>query len=89
MLRLIAAADLVQRKGLGVVIPVAQPVHDRGFETADTIEAAAADSLTGNDCEPAFNQVEPPGAGGGEVKLDAGCAASHSFTGGCLLSPSS
>jgi hypothetical protein len=44
-------------KGSGVVIPMAEPVHDRGFETADTIEAAAANGLARNYCEPAFNEV--------------------------------
>jgi hypothetical protein len=56
-----AAFDIGGRLGpakeLGVVIPVAEPVYDRGFETADTIEAAAADSLAGNYGEPASNQV--------------------------------
>jgi hypothetical protein len=44
-------------KRFGVIIPVAEPVHDRGFETADTIEAAAANGLARNNCEPAFNEV--------------------------------
>ena len=43
-------------KGFGVVVPVTEPVHDCGFETADTVEAAAANSLARNDCEPAFNE---------------------------------
>ena len=55
-----------------MIIPVTQPVHDRGFETADAVEATAANGLTGNDGEPTFNQVEPRRAGWGEVQLHAG-----------------
>src|SRR5215467_9059297 len=58
-------------KGFGVVVPMAEPVHDGGFETADAIEAAAANSLAGDDCEPAFNQVQPRCAAWGEVQMNA------------------
>src|SRR6516162_5655163 len=59
-------------KGLGVVVPVTEPVHNCSLETADAVEAAAANSLTGNYCEPAFNQVQPRRAAWGEMQVDAG-----------------
>jgi hypothetical protein len=59
-------------KRFGVIIPVAEPVHDRGFETADAIEAAAANSMAGNYCAPAFNEVEPRRAARRKVQMDSG-----------------
>ena len=70
-----AAFDIAGRLGpakrLGVIIPVAEPIHDRGFETADTMEAAAANSLASNYREPAFNEVQPRRAAGCELQMDA------------------
>ena len=38
---------------------------------AHAVEAAAPDGLAGNQGEPAFDQVEPRGAGRGEVQMEA------------------
>ena len=56
---------------LRVLIPVHEPTGDRPFEAPDAVEAAAADGLAGDQGEPAFDQVEPGGAGRREVQMKA------------------
>jgi hypothetical protein len=46
-------------EGLGDFIPVREPASDRAFQTADTIEATAADGLAGDQGEATFDLVEP------------------------------
>jgi hypothetical protein len=79
MLRLISAADLVQRKGLALSFQWLSQFMI-GFETADAIEAAAANSMAGNYCEPAFNEVAPRRAARRNCRWTRGWEASHSFT---------
>src|SRR6516225_166912 len=62
-------------KGLGVVVPMTEPVHNCSLETTDAVKAAAANSLAGNYCEPAFNQVQPRRAARCEVQMDRGMGA--------------
>ena len=56
-----AAIDLMggfgPAKGLGDFIPVREPASDRPFQTPHAVEAAAADGLSGNQAEPALDQV--------------------------------
>src|SRR5580700_4872380 len=58
-------------KGLSVVVPVGEVAGDGPFQTADAVKAAAADGLTSNQGKPAFDQIEPRGAGRSEVQMDA------------------
>jgi len=74
-------------KGFGVVVPMGEPVHDGGFETADAIEAAAANSLARNDCEPAFNEFSQDALLGVKCRWIRVWAPSHLFTAGCLWVP--
>jgi hypothetical protein len=58
-------------EGLGIVVPVGEAAGDRPFQTMDAVEAAAPNRLAGNRGEPTLDQVEPRGAGRGEVQLEA------------------
>ncbi len=59
-------------EGFRVVIVDLQIAFDHGFEFAGAAEGAAADLLLGQRCEPALDQIDPGGAGGSEVHLEAG-----------------
>ena len=54
-------------EGLGVVVPMGEPANDRLLQTLDAVEAAPADGLAGDQCEPTLDQVEPRAAGRSEV----------------------
>ena len=58
-------------EGIRVMIVDLQVVPDRGFEFAGAAEGAAANSLVGQRPEPALDQINPGGAGGSEVHLEA------------------
>src|SRR6266849_4460414 len=58
-------------KGLSVVVPVGEVAGDGRFQTADAVKAAAADGRAGNQGKPAFDQIEPRGAGRREVQMEA------------------
>ena len=55
--------------GFGIVVMNLQVAPDRGLEFVGAAEGAAANSLRGQRREPALDQVEPRGAGGGEVHV--------------------
>jgi len=57
-------------EGAGLLVPVSAPAHDDLFEPPGAIEVAGADGLGGDQCEPAFDQVEPRGTGGSEVQVE-------------------
>src|SRR5580700_3403117 len=64
-------------KGLSVVVPVGEVAGDGPFQTADAVRAAAADGLTSNQGKPAFDQIEPRGAGASALARRAGCVWVH------------
>src|SRR5664279_6104302 len=47
------------------------PGADVGFEGLDGSVAASADEFVGDEAEPAFDLVDPAGAGRGEVHVEA------------------
>ncbi len=51
----------------GVVVPVGDPGGDGVDELADGVEPAASQPAVGEFLEPPLDEVEPRGAGGGEV----------------------
>src|ERR1019366_6621229 len=59
-------------EGFGLFVPSVGPGADVGFEGLDRLVVAAADGLVGDEAEPAFDLVDPAGAGGGEVHVEAG-----------------
>ena len=58
-------------EGFGVFVPVGQEAGDGLLQARDAVEAAAANGLRGDQAEPALDQVEPRGAGRGEVQMKA------------------
>ena len=58
-------------EGFGVVIPVFEEPDDAAFELGDAVKTAAANRLLADNAEPAFDQIEPRGAGRGEVQMEA------------------
>src|SRR5579885_2036923 len=70
-----AAFDLRGRFGpakrAGIFVPFRQPAGYGCLQPGHAVEAAAADGLLGDQGEPALHQVEPRGAGGREMELDA------------------
>src|SRR5271170_4704030 len=58
-------------EGLGGLIPVVEEVGDGAFQLGDAGGAATANRLLADDAEPALDQVEPGGAGRGEVQMEA------------------
>jgi hypothetical protein len=56
-------------EGAEVFIPVVNVAQDGGFELLERIETAPANSLTGDQGEPALNQIEPRGTGRGKVDM--------------------
>jgi hypothetical protein len=71
------SSGLVAQKGLPTLrgryareqSPVGEIAGDRPFQMMNAVEGAAADRLTSNQGEPALDQVEPRGAGRGEVQM--------------------
>src|SRR5207244_4816166 len=58
-------------EGFGIFVPVGQEAGDGLLQSRDAVEAAAANGLRGDQAEPALDQVEPRGAGRGEVQMEA------------------
>src|SRR5579875_2976785 len=54
-----------------VLVPVREPAVDGLLQPAHAVKAAAPDRLLRDQGEPALHQVEPRGAGGHEMELDA------------------
>src|SRR6516225_524463 len=68
----------------GVVIVGLDEGGDIGLEPIDAAMHAALDLLVGEQREPAFDLIEPGGAGRREVEVIARWRASHALTGGAL-----
>src|SRR6202790_5063764 len=70
-----AAFDLMggfgPAEGFGIFVPVCQKAGDGLLQARDAVEAAPANWLRGDQAEPALAQVEPRGAGRGEVQMEA------------------
>ena len=70
-----AAFDLMggfgPAEGFGGFVPVGQEAGDGLLQARDAVEAAAANGLRAYQAEPALDQVEPRGAGRGEVQMEA------------------
>src|SRR5229473_2602152 len=70
-----AAFDLMggfgPAEGFGIFVPVGQEAGDGLLQARDAVEAAATNGLRGDQAEPALDQVEPRGAGRGEVQMEA------------------
>ena len=47
---------------------------DGGFEFGHAVEHTAADGVSGDQAEEAFDQVDPGGRGGREMEVEAGMA---------------
>jgi hypothetical protein len=47
-------------------------IGDGVFQFSDTLEGSSANTPLGNVGEPAFDQIEPGGGSGNEVKVEAG-----------------
>jgi len=56
----------------GILVPVLGPGDDVAFEFCDRAVGRALQFTAGQFSEPAFDEVEPGGRGGGEVQHDAG-----------------
>ncbi len=56
---------------LGVGVPLLDPGFDVAFECGDAVVDAAADLAVGEEPEPAFDLVQPRGAGRGEVQMES------------------
>jgi hypothetical protein len=86
-----AAFDLIggfgPTEGFGVFVPVGQEAGDGLLQARDAVEAAAANGLRGDQAEPALDQVEPRGAGRGEVQMEARVGGQPLFDRGMLVGP--
>src|SRR5208282_3115648 len=84
-----AAFDLVgsfgPAEGLGVAVPVGQEAGDGLLEACDADETAAPGGLAGNQREPALDQVQPRGAGRGELEMQAWVGGQPLFDHGMLV----
>ena len=58
---------------------MADEVIDLLDQFAHIAEGAAADGALGNQCEPAFDLIEPTGIGGSEVQVIAGMTGQPGF----------
>ncbi len=58
-------------EGFGVMVMSPQVAFDRGFEFKLAAEGAASNSFGGQSREPALDQIDPGGAGGSEVHVEA------------------
>jgi hypothetical protein len=70
---------------LRVGVPFVDPFPDVGFEFDDGAVGGAAEFAGGEFGEPAFDEVEPGRAGGGEVQVAAGVEDQPLFDLGCLV----
>lgn len=61
-------------EGLGVSVPLVDPAAQVSFEFDHAAMGRAAQFAVGQFGEPALDQVEPGGAGGGEVQVEPGMA---------------
>jgi Transposase len=84
-----AAFDLMggfgPAEGFGIFVPVGQEAGDGLLQARDAVEAAAANGLRGDQAEPALDQVEPRGAGRGEVQMEARVRDQPLFDRGMLV----
>src|SRR5260370_18320789 len=84
-----AAFDLMggfgPAEGFGIFVPVGQKAGDGLLQARDAVEAAAANGLRGDQAEPALDQVEPRGAGRGEVHVQARVRGQPLFDRGMLV----
>ena len=74
-------------EGLGVLVPVGEEASDGAFQLGNAGETAAPNRLLADDAEPAFDQIEPGGAGRGEVQMKARVVFKPGFYPGMLVSP--
>jgi hypothetical protein len=56
-----------------------EPVADIGVQFADGAVDAASEFAGGDPAEPAFDEVQPTGAGGGEVQMKPGVRREPAF----------
>src|SRR5712692_9084460 len=61
--------EAIHRKGLASSFQLAM---NGALELPDSVEASPPDGLFRDEAEPALHEVEPGGAGGSEVQLEAG-----------------
>ena len=61
-------------EGFGIFVPSVEELGDGRLKVGDAGEGAASHRFGGEFAEPAFHQVEPAGAGGDEVRDEAGVA---------------
>src|SRR5260370_28873829 len=84
-----AAFDLMggfgPAEGFGIFVPVGQEAGDGLLQARGAVEAAAANSLRGDQAEPALDQVEPRGAGRGEVQMESRVRGQPLFDRGMLV----
>ena len=84
-----AAFDLMggfgPAEGFGIFVPVGQEAGNGLLQARDAVEAAAANGLRGDQAEPALDQVEPRGAGRGEVQMEARVRGQPLFDCGMLV----
>ena len=64
---------------LGILVPLVDPGADVAFEVDPAAVGRAAQRAPGQFSEPAFDEVEPGAAGGGEVQVEPGVAQQPSF----------
>src|ERR1700687_3192043 len=72
-------------EGFGIFVPVGQEAGDGLLQARDAVEAAPANGLRGDQAEPALDQVEPRGAGRGEVQMEARVRGQPLFDRGMLV----
>jgi len=69
-------------KGLAILIPVAEPIHDRGFEAAYLSKLPRRKAWLVMVANQRSTRLSHEGLVGVKCNRMRGCAASHSFTAG-------
>lgn len=79
------SAVLTHLKRRGAAVPGAGEPFDRGNEGTDSLEAAPAERLTGEDAEPRLDLVQPRGRAWREVEVHALVTTEPALDLGCLV----
>jgi hypothetical protein len=74
-------------QGLGILVPVLEEARNRPLQLGDAVETAAPDGLLADHAEPTLDQVQPRGAGRGEVEMEARMRTQPLRTAGWLWVP--
>jgi hypothetical protein len=74
-------------EGLGVSVPVGKEASDDTLQLGNFGETAAPNRLLADNAEPALDQIEPRGAGRGEVQVKPRRVLKLGFYLGMLVGP--